>query len=138
MTMAKVSVLVPYFNARVFIARCARAIFEQTYQNIECVFVDDCSPDNSIEVLENVLKDYPQRKEQVKIIKHEFNKGVSAARNTALRNSTGEFTIFVDSDDIILKEGILKAYNHIVKYKLDLVQFLSIFHRDEHIYTTKY
>lgn len=115
MIMAKVSVLVPYFNARVFIARCARAIFEQTYQNIECVFVDDCSPDNSVEVLENVLKDYPQRKEQVKIIKHEFNKGVSAARNTALRNSTGEFTIFVDSDDFMPHDAVEK----LVKKQLD-------------------
>ncbi len=113
--MVKVSVLVPYYNARDFIARCARAIFEQTYHNIECIFVDDCSPDNSIGILENVLKDYPQRKEQVKIIKHECNKGVSAARNTALRNSSGEFTVFVDSDDDMPRDAIEK----LVKKQLD-------------------
>lgn len=113
--MVKVSVLVPCYNARDFIARCARAIFEQTYHNIECIFVDDCSPDNSIGILENVLKDYPQRKEQVKIIKHECNKGVSAARNTALRNSSGEFTVFVDSDDDMPRDAIEK----LVKKQLD-------------------
>ena len=115
MTTIKVSVLVPYYNARVFIARCARAIFEQTYHDIECVFVDDCSPDKTIGILENVLKDYPQRKDQVKIIKHESNKGVSAARNTALRNSTGEFAIFVDSDDDMPRDAVEK----LVKRQLD-------------------
>ena len=108
MTTIRVSVLVPYYKASAFIARCARAIFEQTYQNIEYVFVDDCSPDNSIGILENVLLEYPQRKEQVIIIKHERNKGVSAARNTALRNSSGEFAIFVDSDDDMPRDAVEK------------------------------
>ena len=108
MTTIRVSVLVPYYKASDFIARCARAIFEQTYQNIEYVFVDDCSPDNSIGILENVLLEYPQRKEQVIIIKHERNKGVSAARNTALRNSSGEFAIFVDSDDDMPRDAVEK------------------------------
>ena len=131
--MVKVSVLVPYYNARDFIARCARAIFEQTYHNIECIFVDDCSPDNSIGILENVLKDYPQRKEQVKIIKHECNKGVSAARNTALRNSSGEFAIFVDSDDDMPRDAVEKLVKRQLDTGADIVTGQVVRHYDNKV-----
>ena len=131
--MVKVSVLVPCYNARDFIARCARAIFEQTYRNIECIFVDDCSPDNSIGILENVLKDYPQRKDQVKIIKHESNKGVSAARNTALRNSTGEFTIFVDSDDDMPRDAVEKLVKRQLDTGADIVTGQVVRHYDDRV-----
>ena len=61
----KVSVLVPVYGVEKYIERCAVSLFEQTYENLEYIFVDDCSPDNSIEILENVLERYPHRKEQV-------------------------------------------------------------------------
>lgn len=116
-----ISILIPVFNVEKYIKRIARSLFEQTYENLECVFVDDCSPDNSIGILENVLKDYPQRKDQVKIIKHESNKGVSAARNTALRNSSGEFTIFVDSDDDMPHDAVEKLVKKQLATGADIV-----------------
>lgn len=93
----KVSVLVPIYNVEQYIERCARSLFEQTLQDIEFIFVDDCSSDNSIDVLERVIKEYPERK--VKIIKHESNSGSSAARKTAFNNATGNYWICCDGDD---------------------------------------
>ncbi len=56
-----VSVLVTMYGEELYIERCARSLFEQTYSNLEYIFVDDCSPDKSISVLERVIKDYPQK-----------------------------------------------------------------------------
>lgn len=66
-----VSILVPIYNVEKYIERCARSLFEQTYSDIDYIFVDDFSPDNSIEILEKTLDEYPERKEHVRIIRHE-------------------------------------------------------------------
>lgn len=95
----KISLLIPVYGVEKYIERCARSLFGQTYQNIEYIFVDDCTKDSSIAVLKKVLDDYPFRKEQVTIIHHNFNKGLSAARNTAFNHATGDYIIHVDSDD---------------------------------------
>ena len=97
--MYKVSILVPVYSVEQFIERCARSLFAQTYPDLEFVFVNDCTPDQSVELLQKVMEEYPQRKPTVKIINHEKNRGLAAARNTALDNATGEFICHVDSDD---------------------------------------
>lgn len=94
-----VSVLVPVWNVEKYIERCARSIFEQTYENLEIIFVDDYTPDNSIQIIERILLEYPQRVKQTQIIHHEHNRGLSAARNTAVDACNGEFVFHVDSDD---------------------------------------
>lgn len=96
-----VSILVPVYNVSRFIATCAQSLFGQDYPQIEYIFVDDCSPDNSIEVLEHTLLQYPQRKEQVRVIRHKCNRGLSAARNTAVDLATGKYLMHVDSDDFL-------------------------------------
>ncbi len=97
----KVSIIIPVYGVEQYIERCARSLFEQTYDNIEYVFVDDCSQDRSVEVLKTVIEDYPARKGNVKIIRHDVNRWLSAARNTGLKNSSGDYVYFVDSDDYI-------------------------------------
>ncbi|MBR6893112.1 MAG: glycosyltransferase family 2 protein [Bacteroidaceae bacterium] len=94
-----VSVLVPVYQAEKYIERCAQSLFEQTYDNMEFIFCDDCSPDASIQKLKEVMKDYPQRSEQIRIIHHERNRGSAAARNTLIDNCKGVFLFWVDSDD---------------------------------------
>ena len=94
-----VSILVPVYGVEKYIDRCARSIFEQTYHDLDIVFVDDCTPDKSIEILNRVLEDYPERKEQTRILRHDHNRGLSAARNTAVAAATGTFLTHVDSDD---------------------------------------
>lgn len=97
----KISVLVPVYNAGKYIDRCARSLFRQTYNEIEFVFVNDCTPDNSIEILRQVLEEYPSRQSQTKIISHDSNRGVAAARNTLLDNAVGDYVLWVDADDFI-------------------------------------
>lgn len=98
---SKVTICVPVYGVEKYIERCARSLFEQTYASIDYIFVDDRSPDNSIEILKKVISDYPNRMESVRIIKHEVNKGLSGARNTAVENCETEFIMHVDSDDYI-------------------------------------
>lgn len=95
----KVSILVPVYGVEKDIRRCAESLMAQTYEDIEYIFVDDCTPDRSIEILQEVVERYPQRKAQVRIIHHEQNGGLSAARTTAINEATGEFIIHVDGDD---------------------------------------
>lgn len=95
----KVSVLVPVYGVEKYIERCACSLFEQTYPDLEYVFVNDCTPDHSIEIVKKVMAEYPQRKNAVKIVNHAKNRGLAAARNTAYDNATGDFVTIVDSDD---------------------------------------
>lgn len=94
-----VSICVPIYGVETYIEKCARSLFEQTYANIEYIFVDDCGTDKSISILQQVCQAYPQRQDQVHVIRHEKNRGLAAARNTAVENAHGEFIIHVDSDD---------------------------------------
>lgn len=79
--------------------RCVRSLFEQTLDSLEYIFVDDCSPDDSIGVILRVLKEYPQRETQVKIIRHEINKGVGQSRQNGINAASGEYIIHCDPDD---------------------------------------
>ena len=71
--MPKVSVIIAVYGAEKYIEKCARSLFEQTLNDIEYIFVDDCTPDKSMDILISVLSDYPNRKNQVKIIHNETN-----------------------------------------------------------------
>lgn len=97
----KVSVLVPVYGVESYIAKCATTLMEQTYKDVEYIFVDDCTPDASVERLREVVAHYPERQPQVRIISHERNMGSGAVRQTALDAATGEAVIFVDSDDYV-------------------------------------
>ena len=102
----KVSILVPVYGVEKYIGQCAETLFSQTYDDIEYVFVDDCTPDDSIQVLRQVLSAYPQRTNQVSIIRHDHNRGLGAARKTAFEASTGEFVMNVDSDDYLAQDAV--------------------------------
>ena len=118
----KVSVCIPVYGVEKYIERCARSLFEQTMKDdIEFIFVDDCTPDKSIEVLQKVLEEYPNRKDQVKIIHHEVNKGLTGARNTALKYVSGDYIIHCDSDDWVDKDLYATMYKKAAKENADVV-----------------
>ena len=96
-----VSICVPIYGVEKYIERCARSLFEQTYDNIEYVFVNDCTKDRSIDILNKVIEDYPQRKNKIQIINHDKNKGLAGARNTGVQVASGDWILWVDSDDYI-------------------------------------
>lgn len=104
-----VSVLVPVYGVERYVERCAASLLEQDYDNMEFVFVDDCSPDGSVAVLERTIERYLRRQRQVRILHHEHNRGLSAARNTALENSKGEFLMVVDSDDWLVDNSVVST-----------------------------
>ena len=101
-----VSLLIPVYNVEKYVEQCARSIFGQTYSNLEIIFVDDCTPDHSIEIIRRVLEEFPQRKPQTKIISHTHNQGLAVARQTAMQNCTGYYTIHCDSDDYMAPDAI--------------------------------
>lgn len=116
-----VSVLVPVYNVSDFIERCAISLFEQSFEDIEYIFVNDCTPDDSIEVLEGVLQRYPNRKERVKIIHHQHNKGLAGARNTAVSSATGDYVLHIDSDDYVEINMVELLYNKAIEDNADVV-----------------
>lgn len=113
MDIHSVSIIVPVYNAEKHLDKCITSILTQVYTNIELILVDDGSQDNSY----NICEKYEKKDSRVRLI-HQENQGVSAARNQGIRAATGEFLLFVDSDDYIdtallsslfEKEEILKS-----------------------------
>ena len=120
----KVSVLVPIYGVEKYIERNARSLFSQDYDNIEYIFVDDCSPDNSVAILQSVLNNYPNRASQVTILRHEQNRGLAATRNTALDSSSGDFLLLIDSDDWLSSNNVVsKLVETAVGDSADIVVF---------------
>jgi len=121
-----VSILVPVYNVSKYIERCAHSLFQQTFEDIEYVFVNDCTPDDSIEKLQKVIEQYPNRKKRIKIIHHEKNRGLAAARITAIDNSTGKYIQHIDSDDYIEIDMIASIYQKAQETMADMVVSDSI------------
>lgn len=119
--MPKVSVIIPVYGVEKYIERCARSLFEQTLDDIEYLFIDDCTPDKSIEVLKNVLEEYPNRKEQVIIHHMEQNSGQAAVRKWGMQNATGEYVIHCDSDDWVDTDMYRAMYETAIVQKTDVV-----------------
>ena len=118
---AKVSVIIPIYKAEEYIGQCAKSLFEQTLQDMEFIFVDDCSPDNCEQILAEILAQYPSRKHQVHYLKHKCNLGSGASRNTGLSFATGEFIGYCDSDDWCHPEMYQIMYNRAKKECADIV-----------------
>lgn len=119
--MPKVSVIIPVYGVEKYIERCARSLFEQTLNDIEFIFVNDCSPDNSINMLEVILEEYPKRKSQAQIINFEQNQGAAKAREIGIKAATGEYVIHCDSDDWVDCHIYEKLYNEAILNNSDIV-----------------
>lgn len=122
MAEIKVSVIIPIFRVERFIKRCAHSLFSQTMKNgIEFIFIDDFSPDNSIRILESVIEEYPERKDQVKIISNDVNRGSGAVRLTGFLHSEGEYIIYCDSDDWVEPNIYQSLYHAALENRSDMV-----------------
>ena len=107
----KVSVITPAYNASEYIGEMIESVLNQTYDNWEMLIVDDCSSDNTVEI----VKSYAEKDSRIKLILHSQNQGVATARNTALKEANGEYIAFLDSDDIWHKEKLLKQLDFMEK-----------------------
>lgn len=118
--MAKISVIIPVYNAELYIKECLESVINQTIDDIEIICIDDCGVDNSIKIVEQ----YAQKDSRIKIIKYKGNRGVGPARNIGIYTATGDFTIFLDSDDYFIENDILeKLYKKAIKTNADFAMF---------------
>ncbi|HOI27603.1 MAG TPA: glycosyltransferase family 2 protein [Paludibacteraceae bacterium] len=116
----KISVVIPVYNVAKYIERCARSLMEQTLQEAQYIFVNDCSTDNSYEILQSVIHEYPQRKEQVEIYTNETNAGSATTRNNGLLHVRGEYLMFLDADDWFDTDALENVYSFIKWGNLDI------------------
>lgn len=119
--MPKVSVIIPVYNVEQYIERCARSLFKQTLDDIEYIFVNDCTPDNSMAILTNTISDYPTRAAQIKIINHDVNKGLPTARRSGLAVATGDYIIYCDSDDWVDVTIYEKMWRKAISEDFDMI-----------------
>ncbi|MGP5525470.1 glycosyltransferase family 2 protein [Psychrobacter celer] len=116
-----VSIIVPIYKAEEYIKKCATSLFEQDFASIEYIFIDDCSPDSSIQQLQDVIETYPNRREDTKIIRNKSNLGSGATRGVGMGYATGEYVIQIDADDWIEPNMIRLLYQKAKKEKADIV-----------------
>lgn len=121
--MPAVSIIVPVYNVEPYMARCVRSLFGQTLQDVEYIFVDDCTPDRSIEVMRQVLEEeFPDRIPQVKVFRMPRNSGQAKVRMQGLALATGDYIIHCDSDDeVAVPDAYGRLYEKAVREDLDIV-----------------
>lgn len=96
-----VSILVPIYKVEKYITRCLDSIFHQTYKDIEYVFVNDCTPDGSMKLLNKYIEENNIDKRKIQTVSHSENQGIAVTRNDCIANASGDYVLFVDSDDWI-------------------------------------
>ncbi|RDH44962.1 glycosyltransferase family 2 protein [Zooshikella ganghwensis] len=108
-TEPTLSVVMPVYNVEAFVSDAISSVLKQTYTNFELLIINDCSPDNSI----NICKRF--KDPRIKIIHHSRNRGLAGARNTGIRNAQGKFIAFLDSDDLWHPDKLLRHVQHLTE-----------------------
>lgn len=119
----KISFIASVYNKEKYLIPFITSIQNQELKELELILVDDNSIDNSIKIINNFIK----KDKRIKLLKNKKNNGSLFARYKGAIHAKGEYIIFVDSDDIVLKDGILKSYNYIKKKMIDMIEFNSVF-----------
>ena len=119
-SMPLVSIGIPVFNVEPFIEKCLISALDQTYQNIEILTIDDCGKDHSMDIVYKLQMNH-SRGHQIRVIKHDINKGLGEARNTSIENAEGKYLYFLDSDDFIEPNTIELMVNKAEMYQTDAV-----------------
>ena len=117
----KISVIVPVYNSEKYIERCVESIMAQTYQNWELILIDDGSVDNSF----SILCEFEKQDSRIRVF-HQNNMGPGIARNVGISRATGDYIVFVDSDDRINAD-----YFNLLSKKTEDVVFIDIEQVDE-------
>ncbi len=114
-----VSIIVPVYNVSAYVERCWESLVKQTYKDLEILFIDDCGTDDSVEKLQKLIDTHPGI--YCKILHHDHNRGLSAARNTGLMAATGDYVYFLDSDDDITEDCIERLVAPVMNDEIDIV-----------------
>lgn len=129
--MKVVSVIVPVYNVELYLDKCIKSICNQTYDELEIILVDDGATDTSGAMCDT----YAQKDNRITVI-HKSNGGLSDARNTGVKKATGEYLLFVDSDDYIHEQTVAEVVNEAEKRQADIV--LYNFARVEGVFVEEY
>lgn len=116
------SIVIPVYNTEKYLAQCVNSVIEQPYEHLEVILVDDGSTDNSGKLCD----EFEQKDNRIKVI-HKENGGLSSARNTGIKHITGDYVLFVDSDDFIEKNSILMIVEFLKNYSTPDVVFLEAY-----------
>ena len=116
--MPKISLIIPVYNVERYLRECLDSAVGQTLEDIEIIVVNDASPDNS----RQIIAEYAARDARVVVLAHEHNQGSSAARNTGLERSRGEYIMFLDSDDTLARNSCELLYRKICEHQADIVE----------------
>lgn len=120
--MPAISVIVPMYNCASYIERCAKSLLSQTLQDVEYLFVDDCSVDNSINILNNVVnKFYSHRKKHIRMLSTSQNSGQAIVRKLGIDSATGDYIIHCDSDDWFETNALSIMYEAAIENHADIV-----------------
>jgi glycosyltransferase involved in cell wall biosynthesis len=122
------SIIIIVYNMEKYLDRVITSILNQSFQNFEIIIIDDCSTDNS----RNIIKKYELLQFQIKAFFHSKNLGIYTSRVDGFMHSIGNYIIYVDPDDIIINKNLLQIiYNFNLKYNLDIIEFKVIYHDEE-------
>ena len=110
-----ISIIIPVYNSEKFILKTLQSIIDQNYPNWEAICIDDCSSDESVILIEKLMK----KDERIKLIKNELNYGPAKSRNIGLHYSKGEYITFLDSDDFWNKNKLKLQYEFMIKKDID-------------------
>ena len=120
----KLSIIIPVYNVELYIESCLLSVLNQTDLNdAEIILVDDCCTDNSMKIVERIVKENSDHT-NINIIRHTHNQGLSAARNTGIKHAKGEYVFFLDSDDE-LPENTIKIFNNYLTLYGNAVLFIG-------------
>ncbi len=126
-----ISIIVPIFNVAPYINRCLESVASQVYQGkLECLIIDDCGSDNSIEICEQFIQKYDGQID-FRVIHHEYNRGLAAARNTGIDAAKGGFVIHLDSDDWLETNAVETLVNKQIETGADIVSGNALMHKSE-------
>ena len=116
-----ISIIVPVYNVALYVESCIRSVIRQTYDGpMECIVVDDCGTDNSMDIVEKLVAEY-DGPISFKVLHHEHNRGLSAARNTGMDEAKGDYLFFLDSDDELTEDCIEKLTTPLRDEQYDMV-----------------
>lgn len=115
-----ISLIIPVYNASEYVLACFSMIENQTLENVEAIFVNDCSTDDTLALVSSAVSSYYGQK-SFSVVSLESNSGPGAARNAGLAQASGEYVCFVDCDDEIFPEYCERLFREAVKYNADIV-----------------
>ncbi len=112
-TLPSISIIIPIYNVEQYVEECLRSVLQQDYELMEIILIDDCGADNSMKIVEEIISHCDKN---VIVLKHEKNRGISAARNTGIKQATGDYLFFLDSDDYITPNCLTNLAHMAMRY----------------------